>query len=303
MAYSISIFDLENERMAHILQIGCGDLGSLLVQGYLQAGHQVTVLRKSHLPVPDGAQVLYGDVVTDEGLEGLAHLTADVLVYCVAATASDDENYAQHYYQGLKHVLAAVKNNPIKHVFFISSTRVYGQNAGEQITDADKPLPADRGGEILLEAEALLNNLLCGHTALRLSGIYGPKRQYLLRMAQDVSKWPQAIQWTNRIHEQDAVGFLLHLLKQLDIGKSVATHYIVTDSLSVPQHEVLFWIAKQLAWELGEPPASEEMYGKRLLNQGLIDSGYRLQYANYQLGYAQVIQHYLQAGESCKTVS
>lgn len=287
----------------HILQIGCGDLGRLLVQGYLQAGHAVTVLRKSQLPVPDGAKVLYGDVVTGEGLESLANVYADVLVYCVAATASDDENYAQHYYQGLKHVLQALKNNPIKHLFFISSTRVYGQNAGEQICDADEAIPADRGGEILLEAEALLNNLSCGHTALRLSGIYGPKRQYLLRMAQDVSKWPQAIQWTNRIHEQDAVGFLLHLLAHLDKGKKVATHYIVTDSLPVPQHEVLVWIAQQLSWKLGEPPRSQQMHGKRLLNQGLIDSGYRLQYPHYQLGYTKVIQHYLQAGESCKTVS
>lgn len=242
----------------HILQIGCGDLGRLLVQGYLQAGHAVTVLRKSHLPVPDGANVLYGDVVTGEGLESLAHVItevpADVLVYCVAATASDDANYTQHYYQGLKHVLAAVKNNPIKHVFFISSTRVYGQNAGEQITDADKPLPADRGGEILLEAEALLNNLSCGHTALRLSGIYGPKRQYLLRMAQDISKWPQTIQWTNRIHEEDAEGFVLHLLTQLEAGKALATHYIVTDSMPVSQYEVLTWIAHQLGWSVAKPP-------------------------------------------------
>lgn len=278
----------------HILQIGCGDLGSLVVQGYLQAGYQVTVLRKSKLPVSDGAKVLYGDVVTREGLDSLVSVVADVLVYCVAATASDDENYTQHYYQGLKHVLQAIKNNPIKHVFFISSTRVYGQNAGEQIADADEAIPADRGGEILLEAEGLLNELSCGHTALRLSGIYGPKRQYLLRMAQDVSKWPQTVHWTNRIHEQDAVGFLLHLLTQLQADKPVAKHYIVTDSMPVPQHEVLTWIAQRAGWKVGEPPASKQMQGKRLLNHGLIDSGYRLQYADYQLGYAQVIEYALQ---------
>jgi nucleoside-diphosphate-sugar epimerase len=289
--------------MAHILQIGCGDLGSLLVQGYLQAGHQVTVFRQSPIPAPTGAQTLYGNIVTQQGLDALSALDVDIVVYCVAPPAGDAQSYEQYYYQGLKHVLSALRLTSLQHVFFVSSTRVYGENAGGQISDTDIATPADRGGEILLAAESLLDTLPCGHTALRLSGIYGPNRLYLLRMAQDVAKWPATVQWTNRIHEQDVVGFALHLIARLSSHASLASHYIVTDSLPVKQHKVLTWIAQQLGWKLGEPPASQEMYGKRLLNQGLIDSGYRLQYANYQLGYAQVIQHYLQARESCKTVN
>ncbi len=92
----------------------------------------------------------------------------EIILYCVAATAQEDDNYYQHYVLGLQHVLAAQPTNPnLKHVFFVSSTRVYGQITHALLDEVTPAEANDFGGYRLLEAEQQLQIINCSSTVLQ----------------------------------------------------------------------------------------------------------------------------------------
>jgi len=275
--------------MAKILLIGCGDLGSEVARLLVAAQHTVVGVRRSDRPYPHG-QCIQADITQADSLKPLTELKPDIVIYCVAASAQTDEAYRQQYVEGLKHVLETQKRNTsLKHVFFISSTRVYGQKTHQVLDETVEAVAADFGGERLLEAEWFLKTLPCATTAIRLSGIYGPGRLYLVRMAQEVSRWPAANKWTNRIHRDDAAAFVAFLTQQVIAGHSVDDCYIGTDHQPTLQYDVLQWIAQQLGTQV--PTLAEEgaVGGKQLSNQRLRATGFQLQYPNYQVGYGAVL--------------
>ena len=97
--------------------------------------------------------------------------------------------------------------------------------------------------------------------------------------------------WTNRIHQDDVAGFIVHLLTKIRQPKPV---YLVNDDEPVKQYEVYQWLAQQLGIEL--PETIDKDVGprgsKRCLNNALKDSGYQLQYSNFREGYAPVIKQW-----------
>lgn len=273
----------------HILIVGYGDLGQKIGQWLNDGGLRVTGLRRNEHPA-SSIHVLPGDVTRPETLAGLHGIAPDILVYCVAATQQSDENYLAHYVDGLRHVLAALSDTPsLRHVFFVSSTRVYGQEADMPLGEADSAIPADFGGRRLLQAEQLLDTLTCGHTALRLSGIYGPGRHRMITLARHPENWPLQNSWSNRIHRDDAAAFIVFLIRQVLQGDTIETHYIVTDSRPTPQHEVLRWLADRTGASTGIASTPEPRGGKRLSNARLLESGFRLHYPDYQAGYAALL--------------
>lgn len=270
-----------------ILQIGCGGLGSLIAQATIAQGHALTVVRRSHKAVPPGAQVLYLDVVAGEGLSALSAIEADILLYCLAPV--EGQSYRQTYVDGLRQVLAHVSLTHLKHVFFISSTGVYGEQQGEWIDDDTPAIPADADGQVILEAERLLESLVCGHTALRVSGIYGPQRLYLLRLLQNQMRWPTKTHWTNRMHELDVAAAVVHLYQIVGNGKALPGHCILTDGVPAPQHEVLQWLAAEQQLPAPDTPPLLPQSGKRIRNLFLQQTGFKLQFADYRAGYASIL--------------
>jgi nucleoside-diphosphate-sugar epimerase len=276
--------------MANLLIVGCGDLGSAIAVLLHQAGHRVIGVRKSAQPLPLNMQTVQLDITTPTAVSALELFKPEIILYCVAATAQDDENYYQHYVLGLQHVLAAQAKNPnLKHVFFVSSTRVYGQQTNALLDEAMPAVPNDFGGNRLLEAEQQLQNINCSSTVLRLSGIYGPGRLYLVNMAKDRARWPQHNQWSNRIHRDDAAGFIAYLVGLVLNGQVIQPLYIVTDSMPTAQYDVLNWLAKRLHVSHQADASATPMQGKRLSNQRLLASGYQLKYPNYQVGYSELV--------------
>jgi nucleoside-diphosphate-sugar epimerase len=276
--------------MANVLLIGCGDLGGAIAVQLHQSGYQVIGVRKSAQLLPLGMQTVQVDITHPEAVNVLSHYKPECIIYCVAATAQTDENYYQHYVLGLHHVLQSQANNQnLKHVFFVSSTRVFGQHTDEVIDENTPATAADFGGERLLEAEALLQSLSCQSTVLRLSGIYGPGRLYLVNMAKDLTRWPKENQWTNRIHRDDAAGFIAYLVNKALLGHAVDSLYIVTDNMPTAQREVLCWLALRMGLECQQGAMPAVTQGKRLSNRRLIESGYNLKYPNYQVGYAELV--------------
>ncbi|MFQ6332940.1 NAD-dependent epimerase/dehydratase family protein [Methylophilus sp. 3sh_L] len=271
----------------HVLQIGCGALGQLIAQATLAQGHTLTIVRRSPQPGPAGVQVLAMDVVTQAEMPALANQSPEILLYCLAPVAG--QTYQQTYVDGLRHVLANIDQRALKHVFFVSSTSVYGEQQGQWIEEDTPAIPAEENGQVILAAERLLDGLSCPHTALRVSGIYGPQRLYLLKLLQSPARWPQHIQWTNRIHELDVAGAVVHFYREIESDRPLPAHIILTDGKPVPQHEVLQWLAQRLEQPGPLTPPSSLQTGKRIRNQFLQQSGYRFLFADYQAGYAAIL--------------
>ena len=283
-------------QMAKILIIGCGDLGTAIATRLFDAGHTLTGVRRSKQLLPHGMQTIQADVTQINTLTVIENINPNIIIYCVSAGGSTDVQYQASYVQGLKNVLAMQANNTnLQHVFFVSSTRVYGQISDELLDEAISEnlpaIPADFGGERLLEAENVLNTLSCKSTKLRLSGIYGAGRLYLVNMAKDFAKWPAENHFSNRIHRDDAASFIAFLAERAAKNQAVADCYIVTDDMPTPQYEVLTWLANQQKMDtslINMPPTQG---GKRLSNKRLRETGFALQYPNYQAGYSELLQN------------
>jgi len=264
---------------ARVLIVGCGDVGALVASTLSQADCEVFTMSRSE-KVLEGVQCLQADVTKPETLSTIATLNPEYVIYCIAAGKRTDEAYKAQYVDGLRNVLATQADNQVlKGVVFVSSTRVYGQQIEEVIDHTVKAIPNDFGGRRLLEAEQLLDNLNCHTIALRLSGIYGPGRLRMIRLAQS-DQWPENNAWSNRIHRDDAVRFIVHVIEKWQKGIVFAT---------TRQYTVLTWIAQQVD---GAVPAHQAplVGGKRLSNQAMLQTGFRLNYPDFKEGYAALFQ-------------
>ena len=281
---------------SRVFIVGCGDLGIALASRLCASDFLVTGLSRSAKPLTNpNFTHLIGDVTRPETLTRLTELSPEFLIYCVAADAQSDAAYQAQYVNGLKNILVTQVDNPsLRAIFFVSSTRVYGQITDEWLNESTLPEPTDFGGERLLEAEQVLRDFVgnpknCQKTVLRLSGIYGPGRTRMLRMAQ-APDWPLQNAWTNRIHRDDAAAFVAHLVDKVMNNQVLLPCYVVTDSKPASQWEVLSWLAHQMRVEknmLTMPPVSG---GKRLSNVAMLSSGFQLRYPDYQTGYATLLK-------------
>jgi nucleoside-diphosphate-sugar epimerase len=277
--------------MAKVLIVGCGDLGTAIATR-IQKTHVVIGLRVSDKLLPLGMQTIQADVTKPSTLSVIENLKPNIMIYCVSAGGQSDAQYQAAYVAGLKNVLATQSyNQQLQHVFFVSSTRVYGQVTQDVLDENTPAIPADFGGERLLEAESLLKTMSCKSTSLRLSGIYGEGRLYLVKMAIDVSKWPQENHWSNRIHRDDAASFIALMTEKACQNLTVAECYIVTDNMPTTQYEVLNWLATKQNIDTSKIKMPLVTGGKRLSNQRMRETGFELQYPHYQVGYANILQN------------
>jgi nucleoside-diphosphate-sugar epimerase len=277
--------------MLKVLIVGCGDLGAAIAM-HLQQNYEVIGVRQSDKLLPHGMQTIQADVAKLKTLSQLDKINPNFIIYCVSAGGQSDRQYKEAYVMGLKNILLTQADNQrLQHVFFVSSTRVYGQNSAEVLDENIPAIPADFGGERLLEAENLLKHMPCKSTSMRLSGIYGNGRLYLVTMAKDISKWPLDNHWSNRIHRDDAAGFIAFAVEKAAKNEILENCYIVTDDMPTQQYEVLTWLANQQKIDTSNIKTPAVHGGKRLDNQRMRNTGFELQYPNYQAGYRHILQN------------
>ena len=275
--------------MAKILIVGCGDLGTAIALRLIDDEHEVIGLRRSEQSCPL-MKIIQADVTDASSLNSLVGLMPEIVIYCVAASGQNDVAYQSQYVTGLQNILETQsRNQQLQHVFFVSSTRVYGQETASLLNESITALPADFGGLRLLEAEHLLNSLTCNTSVLRLSGIYGPGRLRMINLAKSPQQWPILNSWSNRIHRDDAADFIVFLIQRIFNEQAIAPCYIVTDSKPVSQFEVLNWLAKKMQLAVPANSLGKADGGKRLSNQLMLSTGFQLRYPDYSMGYQALL--------------
>ena len=271
--------------MQRILIAGCGDLGTALGTRLAARGAQAFGLRRDPSRLPAAITPVAADLADPRGLRAVPR-AVDVLVYTAAAAGFDDGAYRSTYVDGMHNVLATLDRDRLRRIVFVSSTGVYGQDDGGWVDEDSPSEPAGFAGRRLLEAEALAAASGVCAVSVRCGGIYGAGRRRLIEQVRAGAGCGDApVLWTNRIHRDDCVGVLDHVLG-LDAPQPV---YVAVDCEPAPQCAVMDWLAARIG--VAAPPrggAIKPLRGgnKRCSNRRLLASGYRFIHPTYREGYA-----------------
>ena len=223
-------------------------------------------------------------VDVSEKIHGLG--SYDLLYLCLSPGEFSEEAYRRTFIKGYRNIINA---SQYKKIIMVSSTSVYSQSNGELVTEEDAA-PTTFSGKVLLEAEKLIQESSKEYCVLRLSGIYGPSRTSILRSVRE----KKAVydrddsSFTNRIHIDDIVGFSCHVLE-----KNISGVFNVSDSLPVAKNQFLKHLAQLCDVELAEGKATKPSLrrtNKKVSNQKMIDSNYKLKYPSYVEAYRDLIK-------------
>ena len=279
--------EIKNKKL---LVIGCGKLGQKL--GLLAKKTPLDLLGFKRKKITStNIRIEQQDIFDKSFFDKVKIHSPDFILYSLSADEQSEKSYRRNYVEGLKQVIKSIKYiNNFQHLFFVSSTSVYGDNNDQFIDEFSETSPKNFRGTILLEAENLLNTVKFNSTVLRLSGIYGSGRNYMIKLSQDVESWPKVDRWTNRINEDDAANFIIFLLNQCLQGEIPEKLYLLTDKESVTLFRLLNWIRQNLNLKNKINITSDPILGKRLRSSIIPSLKFEYKYPTYKQGYKELIQ-------------
>lgn len=270
---------------------GCGQIGKRLGKMLQGDGCQVVGLKRHQADFDFPVMAL--DLADKVAVNALP-CDADAIIFTVTPSEYTEAGYAMVYDDILTQVIDwATRHQQQPLVLLVSSTGVYGQQNGEWVNEDSETQPSSFSGREILAGERRLRQRLQRTLTVRFSGIYGTNRTRLIQQASS----GQAIQqsptiWTNRIHEEDCVGILHFLLRQVQADHELAPIYLASDDCPVGKYEVSAFICETLGHT--PPPVKKQdlnqQYNKRCDNQRIKSLGYRFRYQDYRQGYAAVIR-------------
>ncbi|WP_286965039.1 MULTISPECIES: NAD(P)H-binding protein [Acinetobacter] len=264
----------------HILFIGYGKTSERVAKQLFEQGHQISTISQS--PKTDSfATHLIQDV---HNLDLSAVAPIDWVYVLLSPKQSCVEAYQHTYLDSVQPIVTALKFHPVKRMVVVSSTRVYGQNAGESVDDETEIYPNDVQGEILHQMEQVY---LAAYpeqcTIIRPSGIYGASVARMQKMAASMTSYPN-LHWSNRIHIEDLSRFLAQMIHVEHPDSS----YILTNNQPRLLHEVLQWFQQQMGVPILKVE-SDRVTGKKLYATRIEKMGFELQYPDCFQDYLELM--------------
>lgn len=279
--------------MAKILIVGCGTIGYELAKVLAEVGHDVTGLKRDPPPANhEKFKYFRADITSPTDLDALDS-DFEHIFFIVSADSRNENSYHDIYETGINNLLNRFAQTA-SHApwIFVSSTSVYGQSQGEWVDEDSATSPNKSTSLKIVNAEQKLMALNPANVVVRFSGIYGPGRGHLLRMAQQAPSIQQHPPYfTNRIHQRDCVGVLAFLLEQRLAGVSLEQCYLASDDDPAALWEVVAWLARQVRCNPPIAKISENDCGmnKRCRNDRIKKLGYTFIYPGYKSGYSEMI--------------
>lgn len=272
-----------------VVMVGCGDIGSRVALLLNQQGCTVHGLRRNPSKLPAAIVPIAADLSDPQCPADWPQQPIDYVVYVMAAQSMTEAGYQQAYVQGQQHVyswLAQNQQQP-RRVIFVSSTSVYGQSDDSWVDEQSPTEPKRWSGQIMLDAEQYA--LSSGHpaTVVRLSGIYGPDRNMLIRQVRDGYHASDLHHFTNRIHADDAAALIATVVLADAQGQAVESVYVGVDDAPVELAEVVTWLQQQLQVSSVAGLELQRRAGsKRCSNARARALGWTPQYSSFREGYA-----------------
>ncbi|MDA7932050.1 MAG: NAD-dependent epimerase/dehydratase family protein [Akkermansiaceae bacterium] len=258
---------------------------SLLIAGAGYLGSEIARLAESEFTVHtltksggDGSHAC--DLSDDAAVARIASLfpAPDLVIHCASSGRGGPDAYRGIFVQGCKSLL---DHFPKSHLLFTSSTSVYHQTDGSEVTEDSATEPERETSQLLLEAEKIVLN--GGGTVARLAGLYGPDRSVVWRkfLADEAVIEEDGRRILNQIHVLDAARACLFLSQRKAAGL-----FNVSDNTPLTQMETYQGLAEILGKEL--PPSGEKNTSrkrawthKKVLNSKLTSLGWEPRYPSF----------------------
>lgn len=283
----------------HVMIFGCGYSGTAIAKAFGESGVRVSGTTRS----PEKAEELRragieaflfdGETLSAELQAAMADVTH--LVQSIAPRDTDP-------LLALLGQDGAASLPKLQWIGYLSTVGVYGDHKGGWVTEETLCVPVSGRSKERLEAEEAWLALGRSHgvpaAILRLSGIYGPRRNAFVNLdrgtARRIIKKEQVF---NRIRVED-IGASTRFLSEHALGGI----YNVTDDQPGPPQDVIVEAARLMgvepppeqAFETAEMTAmARSFYGenKRVSNAKLKAAGFRFAFPNYPMSLAQLWQN------------
>ncbi len=282
-----------------MLIVGCGYVGLPLGAELVRRGHAVCGLRRTADGAGDllasGVTPVVGDVTQPESLRALPG-PFDWVVNTVSSSKGGADVYRAVYLEGTRNLLAWLAGGAVRKFVHTSSTSVYGQTDGGEVTEESAAEPRAETGRLLVETENLLLAAARERdfpaVVLRVAGIYGPERGHLFQqyLRDEARISGDGSRLLNMIHRDDVVGAAIAALERGEAGRI----YNVADDAPVSQLDFFRWMSEQLGKPLPPFASAEENAGrkrgvtnKRVSNRRLREElGCGLKFPSFREGYA-----------------
>ncbi len=278
-----------------ILIVGCGYIGREVARFFHDSGWLVSAWTSSPASAAreaeSGFRVSAVDIRDAELVRRIGERDGpfDWVVNCVSSGGGDAERYREIYLNGTTNILRSLV---FGRILYTSSTSVYGQTDGSEVTEESPTETSTATGRILRETEELV--LARGGIVTRLAGIYGPSRGAMLRRFQagESTLDGDGERWLNTIHRDDAVAAIADLIST----ESATGLYNVADNGGITQLAAFKFLAKKLKRPLppSVPPNPARKRGfsnKQVSNAKLRHLGWTAQFPTFLDGLSAPLSH------------
>ncbi|MDF3058565.1 MAG: epimerase [Rariglobus sp.] len=285
----------------HLVVFGAGYAGGAVARQALARGLRVTALTrnadKARVLVDAGVDVIVDDLAAETWHARLPE-GADLVLNCVSSGGGGPEGYRHSYVGGMRSILAWAGRIPVGTLVYTSSTSVYPQDGGVRV-DEEAPVDETRAaGSAIVDSEDLLLAWTGGarRFVLRLAGIYGPGRHYLVDQLRDGSGEVagRGDHRLNLIHRDDIVSAIWAAFNApAEVAGGI---FNVADDGAAPKAEIAAFIAGKLSLPVprftGEPAQGRRrVTPDRVITNDKIKRvlGWRPVYPTYREGYAAIL--------------
>ena len=279
--------------MPRLLIAGCGYVGSAAAKLFAKEGWEVTGWTRSGQSAERrGKSSISLSAVDITDLETVRRnrFPADVVVHCASSGA---DSYRHVYRDGAVNLAACFPN---ARLIFTSSTSVYQQRDGSAVTEDSPAEPASENAQFLRQAEKII--LDHNGIVLRVAGIYGPGRSFLLRSVMNRTS-VISNHFVNQVHRDDVASAISFLARFHDVDPPRV--FNVVDDAPAPRAEILDWISARVGLPLSSSPATgtpkRGRSNKRVSNAKLRALGWVPAYTSYREGFDQSVLPALEGGE------